>query len=102
MFATNFPQADGLTDGVNTDHFMESNADTSVEQPTSTPTHPCSTKHDPCHNPKPICNDDYRYWNLSPLHEVIRNADVYFVITVTKCYGATTEQVQAHPKNFMY
>ena len=49
-----FPQTEGLTDRINTDHYMEPDAERSVEQPTPTPTNPCSTKHDLSHNPKPI------------------------------------------------
>ena len=46
-------------DGTDTAHHKEPDADTSVEQPYSTPTDPGSTKYEPCHNPKPNCNEDY-------------------------------------------
>ena len=55
------PQTDGSYDGTDTDHNMEPNADTSVEQPDLTPTNPRSSKYGLRHNPKPKCNDDYRY-----------------------------------------
>ena len=57
----NIPQADGSYDGTDTDHYLQRNADTSVEQPDSTPTNPRSSKYDLRQTPKPNCNDDYRY-----------------------------------------
>ena len=56
-----FPQPDGSYDGKDVDHDTQPDADTSVEQPDSTPTDPRSSKYDLRHNPKPNCNDDYRY-----------------------------------------
>ena len=47
--------------GMDTDHYMQPDADTNVEQPDPTPTNPRSSKYDLRHNPKPNCNDDYRY-----------------------------------------
>ena len=55
------PQPDGSYDGRDVDHDTQPDADTSVEQPDSTPTNPRSSKYDLRHNPKPNCNDDYRY-----------------------------------------
>ena len=55
------PQTDGSYGGTDTDHDMQPDADTSVEQPDPTPFNPRSSKYDLCHNPKPNCNDDYRY-----------------------------------------
>ena len=55
------PQLDGSYDGRDVDHDTQPDADTSVEQPDSTPTNPRSSKYDLRHNPKPIFNDDYRY-----------------------------------------
>ena len=55
------PQPDGSYDGRNVDHDTQPDADTSVEQPDLTPTNPRSSKYDLRHNPKPNCNDDYRY-----------------------------------------
>ena len=55
------PQTDRSYDGTDTDHYMQLDADTSVEQPKPTPTNPRSPKYDLRHNPKPYCNDDYRY-----------------------------------------
>ena len=54
-------QPDGAYDGRNVDHDTQPDADMSVEQPDPTPTNPPSSKYDLRHNPKPNCNDDYRY-----------------------------------------
>ena len=56
-----FPHTDGMADGANTDHYMQPDADTSVEQIDPTTTNPRSSKYDLRHNPRPNCNDDYRY-----------------------------------------
>ena len=50
-----------MADGTDTDHYMQPDADNSVEQINPTPTNPRSSKYDLRHNPKPNCNDDYRY-----------------------------------------
>ena len=55
------PHTDEIEDGTNTDHFMQPDADTSVEQSDPMPTNPRSAKYDLRHNPRPNCNDDYRY-----------------------------------------
>ena len=55
------PQVDNSYDGTDTDHYMQPDADTSVEQIDPMPTKPRSSKYDLRHNPKPNCNDDYRY-----------------------------------------
>ena len=55
------PQPDGSYDGRDVDHDTQLDADTSVEQPDSTLTNSRSSKYDLRHNPKPNCNDDYRY-----------------------------------------
>ena len=61
----NFPQiirqTGGSYDGRDTDHYMQPDSDTSVEHHDPTPTNPRSSKYDLNHNPKPICNGDYRY-----------------------------------------
>ena len=54
-----FPQIDRSCDETDTDHYMQPDADTSVEQPDPMPTNPRSSKYDLCHNPN--CNDAYRY-----------------------------------------
>ena len=56
------PQTDRSYDGTDTDHYMQPDADTSVEQPDPTPTSPCSSKNDLRLNPKPKCHDYCRYW----------------------------------------
>ena len=56
-----FPQADRLCDGTKTDHYMEPDADTSVEQLDLTPTNHRSSKYDLRHNPQPNCNEQYSY-----------------------------------------
>ena len=55
------PQIDNSHDGTDTDHYMQPDADTSVDQIGPTPTNPRSSKYDLRHNPRPNCNDDYRY-----------------------------------------
>ena len=56
------PQLDNSNDGTDTDHYMQTDADTSVEQIDPTPTNPRSSKFDLRHNPRLNCNDDYRYY----------------------------------------
>ena len=55
-----FPHTDDIDDGTDTDHYMQPDADTSVEQTDPTPTNPRSSKYDLRHNPRLNCNDDYR------------------------------------------
>ena len=55
------PHTDELADGADTDHYMQPDADTSVEQIDPTPNNPRSSKYDLRHNPRPNCNEDYRY-----------------------------------------
>ena len=59
--SNNLPHTDEMADGTDTDHYMQPDADNSVEQIDPTPTNPRSSKYDLRHNPKPNCNDDYRY-----------------------------------------
>ena len=40
---------------------MEPDVESSSEQPENSPTNPRSSKYNLRHNPKPNCNDDYRY-----------------------------------------
>ena len=56
-----FPKTDELGDVTDTCLPMEPDADTSSEQPQNSPTNPGSSKYNLRHNPKPNCNDDYRY-----------------------------------------
>ena len=55
------PHTDYIDDGTDTDHHMQPDADTNVEQIYSTPTNPRSSKYGLRHNPRPNCNDNYRY-----------------------------------------
>ena len=55
------PYTHVINDGRDTDHHMQPDADTSVEQIDPTPTNPRSSKYDLRHNPRPNCNDDYRF-----------------------------------------
>ena len=57
----NAPQPDGSYDERNVDHDTQPDAYTSVDQLDPMPTNPRSSKYDLRHNPKPKCNDDYRY-----------------------------------------
>ena len=50
-----------IADGTGTDHYMQPDADIIVEESDPTPTNPRSSKYDLRHNPRPHCNDDYRY-----------------------------------------
>ena len=56
-----FPNTDELGDVTDTCPHMEPDADTNSEQPQNSPTNPRSSKFNLRHNPKPNCNDDYRY-----------------------------------------
>ena len=56
------PQPDGSYDERDVDRDIQPDANTSVEQFDPMPTNPRSSKYDLRHNPKPNCNDDYRYW----------------------------------------
>ena len=56
-----FPHTDEMGDGTDTDHYMQPDADNSVEQIDPTPTNPRSSKYDLRHNPRPNYNNDYRY-----------------------------------------
>ena len=55
------PHTHDIDDGTDTDHYMQPDADTSVEQIDPTPTNTRSSKYDLRHNPRPNCNNDYRY-----------------------------------------
>ena len=55
------PPANRSCDGTDTDHYMQPDADTSVEQPNPTPTNPRGSKYDLYYNPRPNFKDDYRY-----------------------------------------
>ena len=56
-----FPNSDQLGDVTDTCPQMEPDVETSSEQPQNSPTNPRISKHKLRHNPKPNCNDDYRY-----------------------------------------
>ena len=56
-----FPNTDKLGDVTDTCPHMESDVETSSEQPQNSPTNPRRSKYNLRHNPKPNCNDDYRY-----------------------------------------
>ena len=53
--------ADEIDDGADTDHYMQLDADNSIEQSDPMHTNPRSSKYDLRHNPRPSCNDNYRY-----------------------------------------
>ena len=55
------PYTDEIGDGTNTDHYMEPDPERSYEWLTPTDVNRRSTKYDLRHNPKPNCNEDYRY-----------------------------------------
>ena len=55
------PQTGEISDVTDTYPHMEHDVETSSEQPGISPTNPHSSKYNLHHNPKPNCNDDYRY-----------------------------------------
>ena len=55
------PQTDRSCDGTDTDHYMQPDVNTRVEQPDPLPTNHRSSKYDQSHYPKPNCNYYYRY-----------------------------------------
>ena len=56
-----FPETDAVSDVTDTYPHMEPDMETSLEQPENSPTNARSSKYNLHHNPKPNCNDDYRY-----------------------------------------
>ena len=56
-----FPHTGEIGDGTDTDHYMEPDAEVDVDPFSPTDVNPRSTKYDSRRNPKPNCNDDYRY-----------------------------------------
>ena len=56
-----FPNTDELGDVTDTCPHMEPDVEISPELPQNSPTNPRSSKYNLPHNPKPNCNDDYRY-----------------------------------------
>ena len=56
-----FPQTDEISDVTDTYPDMEPAVESISEQPENSPTNPRSSKYNLRHNPKPNCNDDYRY-----------------------------------------
>ena len=56
-----FPCTDEVSDVTDTCPLMEPDVESSSEQPEISPTNPRSSKYKLHHNPKPNCNDDYRY-----------------------------------------
>ena len=56
-----FLQTDEVSDVTDTYPHMEPDVESSSEQPGNSPTNPRSSKYNLRHNPKPNCNDDYRY-----------------------------------------
>ena len=56
-----FPQTAEVDDVTDTYPLMQPTVEPSSEQPENSPTNPRSSKYNLRHNPKPNCNDDYRY-----------------------------------------
>ena len=56
-----FPHTDGGSEVTDTYPHMEHDVESSSEQPRNSPTNPRSSKYNLRDNPKPNCNDDYRY-----------------------------------------
>ena len=55
------PHTDEIGDGTDTVHYMESDAETILEQLSPTDVNPGSKGYDLRHNLQPKCIDDYRY-----------------------------------------
>ena len=55
------PQTDELSDVTDTYPHMEPDVEPNTEQPQNSATNPRRSKYNLRHNPKPNCNDDYRY-----------------------------------------
>ena len=58
----NFPPTAETGDVANTYTHVEPDVGTSLEQQGNSPSNPRSSKYNLRHNPKPNCNDDYRYY----------------------------------------
>ena len=56
-----FPPTNKTSDVADTSTHMELDVGTSSEQQANSPSNPRSSKYNLRHNPKPNCNDDYRY-----------------------------------------
>ena len=56
-----FPPTDETSDVADTYTHVEPDGETSSEQQGNSPNNPRSSKYNLRHNPKPNCNDDYRY-----------------------------------------
>ena len=56
-----FPCIDEVSDVTDTCPHMEPDVESNPEQPENSPTNPRSSKYNLRRNPKPNCNDDYRY-----------------------------------------
>ena len=56
-----FPSTDEVSDVTDTCPHMEPDVESSSEQPGNSPTNPRCSKYNLRYNPKPNCNDDYRY-----------------------------------------
>ena len=56
-----FPPTDETSDVADTYTHVEPDVGTSSEQQGNSPSNPRSSKYNLRHNPKPNCNDDYRY-----------------------------------------
>ena len=56
-----FPCTDEVGDETDTCPHMEPDVESSLEQQENSPANPRSSKYNLRHNPKPNCNDDYRY-----------------------------------------
>ena len=67
-----FPDTGKVSDLTDTCPRMEPDVESSPEQQENSPVNPRSSKNNLRHNPKPNCNDDYRYW-------LVRSTSVFHV-----------------------
>ena len=87
-----FPQEDRSSDGTDTDHYMEFDANTSVEHLNLIPTNPLSTKFDQPHNPRAELQWWLKYWIFHPSHYDLRSAYVHSLEFPTTCYWIDMQQ----------
>ena len=99
------PHKDEIGDGTDTDHYMEPDADASSEQLSPTNVNLRGRKYDLRHNPKPNCNDNYRYKMYKSVSlwypEQLRIANVDFEKVQRNAYGALTNLATKLPASLL-
>ena len=96
-------QADILGDGTDTDHYIQPDANTSVEQSNPPSTNPGRAKNDLRHIPKPNCNDEYRFFISHPSNYGLRILYVHFRVILGTLLGTDIRNTYSFfqaPTNF--